>query len=177
MVESFKEGTVLELPPPTNAYEADARTKIATLRAIAADFELPAPRTLTTVERRIASSTPPPFIEKAANFCEVVPSLGEAANTDSAELRDGEDYAAAYDPLIVEIQSLWEVVRKAVAFRRLKNARAARVVFRLAKTYVNIEGGDNAKTYIAEMRKALPRRRRYSAGEGPAGETEPKAGE
>src|SRR5256885_4187868 len=87
------EVTPTETTPPSSQYEADARAKIAALRAMAADFDLPEPRSLTPAERRIVSGTPRVFVEKAANFGQIVPSIGEVANADLTDMRDGEAYA------------------------------------------------------------------------------------
>ena len=152
-------------------YETDARTKIAALRAIAADFATPEPRSLTTAERRIVTATPRAFVEKATNFGQTVPSVGEAANVDLTEVRDGEAYANAYDPLIDELESLRQIVRKAVALRRLKSARGARSIYRIGKSYVLADGGDNAKTHVQEMKKALHGRRRAADAQTTSPET------
>ncbi len=61
-------------------------------------------------------------MQKAANFGQTVPGIGEAANADFNEMLDAEAYANAYDPLIDELESLRQIVRKAVALRRLKSA-------------------------------------------------------
>src|SRR5436190_2057768 len=84
------EVTPTETTPPSSQYEADARAKIAALRAMAADFDLPQPRSLTPAERRIVTGTSRLFVEKAVNFGEIVPGISEAANADFAEMRDGE---------------------------------------------------------------------------------------
>lgn len=153
-------------PTPTtlSQYDADARAKIAVLRAMAADFALPEPRSLTSAERRIVTSTPRVFVEKAANFGEMVPGIGTASNADYAAMLDAEAYAQAYAALIDEIEALRQRVRKAVALRRLRSALTARSIYRMGKNYVLVEGGDNAKTHLTEMRRALnPRRRAVSA--------------
>jgi hypothetical protein len=141
-------------------YETDARTKIAALRALAADFITPEPRSLTPAERRIVTATPRTFVQKAANFGQTVQGVSDAANANFNEMLDGEAYASAYDPLIDELESLRQIVRKAVALRRLKSARGARSIYRIGKSYVLADGGDNAKTHVQEMKKALHGRRR-----------------
>jgi hypothetical protein len=149
-------------PPETVSsfpFEADARAKIAVLRAMAADFAQAAPRSLTTAERQLVSATPRGFVEKSVNFGQVVPSISAASNADFDEMRETEAYTSAYDALIDEIESLRQVVRKAVALRRLKTARTARSIYRMGKSYVLNEGGDSAKTHVQEMKKALRRRR------------------
>jgi len=150
---------------PSSPYQADAQTKIAALRAIAADFTLPEPRSLTAAERRVVTATPRAFVEKAANFGQTVPGLSQTTNADFADMRDGEAYANAYDPLIDEVESLRQLIRKAVALRRLKSARSARSIYRMGKSYVLVEGGDDAKTHIQEMKKALRRPRRTAAAQ------------
>lgn len=152
---------------PLSPYETDAQAKIAALRAIATDFTPPEPRSLTSAERRVVSATPRAFVEKAANFGQTVPGLSQTANADFAGMRDGEAYANAYEPLIAEIESLRQLVRKAVALRRLKSARSARSIYRMGKSYVLVEGGDDAKTHVQEMKKALRRRPRTGAAQVP----------
>ena len=160
---------------PLSPYEMDAQAKIAALRAIAADFTPPEPRSLTVAERRVVSATPRAFVEKAVNFGQTVPGLSQTANADFAGMRDGEAYSNAYEPLIAEIESLRQMVRKAVALRRLKSARSARSIYRMGKSYVLADGGDDAKTHIQEMKKALRRRPRNGAAQTPppAPETNP----
>lgn len=144
---------------PTSPFEADARAKISTLRAMSAEFTTSAPRSLTAAERRIVSATPREFVDKAVNFGQTAPNISAASNADFAEMREAEAYANAYDALIDEIETLRQVVRKAVALRRLKTARTARSIYRMGKSYVLVEGGDSAKTHVQEMKKALRRRR------------------
>ena len=151
-------------------YEADARAKIAALRAMAADFALPQPRSLTSAERRVVTATPRVFVEKAANFGQAVPGLSEAANADFTDMRDGEAYANAYDALIDELEATRQLVRKAVALRRLKSARSARSIYRMGKSYMLVAGGDSAKTHVQEMKKALHRRRRAADAQAPSPE-------
>lgn len=152
---------------PSPQYEADARTKIAALRAMAAEFASPEPRSLSPAEQRVVNGTPRAFVEKAANFGPVVPGLSQATNADFDDMRDGEAYAKAYGPLIDELGALRQLVRKAVALRRIKSARSARSIYRLAKTYVTVEGGDDARTHVQEMKKALRRRPRAGAAQTP----------
>ena len=159
------EGTTPQTSPQ---YDSDARAKIAALRAIAADFAPPEPRSLTPAERRIVTATSRAFVQKAANFGQTVPGIGEAANADFNEMLDAEAYANAYDPLIDELESLRQVVRKAVALRRLKSARGARSIYRIGKSYMLVDGGDNAKTHVQEMKKALHRRRRTADAPPPS---------
>jgi len=167
--------TTVNTPNPTESttpqtspqYEADAQAKIAALRAMAADFAQPEPRSLTLAERRVIGSTPRAFVEKAANFGQAVPVVGQTTNADFAGMRDGEQYAHAYDPLIDELGSLRQLVRKAVALRRLKSTRSARSIYRMGKSYVLLDGGDDAKTHVQEMKKTLRRRPRAGAAEAP----------
>jgi hypothetical protein len=152
--------------PTPSPHEADARAKIATLRAMAADFTAPEPRNLTTAEKRVINATPRVFVEKTVNFGQTVPVVTQATKADFADMRDGEEYAAAYTALIDELGALQQLVRKAVALRRLKSARIARSIYRMAKSYVLTEGGDDAKTHVQEMKKAL--RRPPRTGKTPA---------
>jgi hypothetical protein len=156
-----------ETTPPSSQYDADARAKIAALRAMAADFALPEPRSLTSAERRLVAGTSRVFVEKAANFGEIVPGISEAANADYSDMRDGEAYANAYDAFIDELESLRQLARKAVALRRLKSARSARSIYRVGKSHILVDGGDNAKTHVQEMKKALHRRRRAAEAQPP----------
>lgn len=164
------EVTPTETTPSSPQYETDARAKIAALRAMAADFALPEPRSLTPAERRIVTATPRVFVEKAANFGQIVPSIGEVANADLIDMRDGEAYANAYDPFIDELESLRQLARKSVAMRRLKSARSARSIYRVGKSYMLVDGGDNAKTHVQEMKKALHGRRRAAEAQPPSPE-------
>ena len=164
---TMTEVTPAETTSPSPQYEADARAKIAALRAMAADFTPPEPRSLTSAERRVVTATPRVFVEKAANFGQTVPGLSEAANADFTDMRDGEAYANAYDALIDELEATRQLVRKAVALRRLKSARSARSIYRMGKSYMLVDGGDNAKTHVQEMKRALHRRRRAADAQAP----------
>jgi hypothetical protein len=157
--ENTAGNTVDTTTTETFPFEADARTKISVLRAMAADFTQPEPRSLTAAERRLVSATPREFVEKSVNFGQTAPSISAAANADFADMRESEAYMSAYDALIDEIESLRQTVRKAVALRRLKTVRAARSIYRMGQIYVRSEGGDRAKTHVQEMKKALRRRR------------------
>jgi hypothetical protein len=125
---------------------------------MAADFTAPEPRSLTNAEKRFISGTSRAFVEKTVNFGQTVPGMAATAKADYAEMRDGEDYASAYNALIDELGLLQQIIRKVVALRRLKSARSARSIYRIAKGYVLTEGGDDAKTHVQEMKKALRRR-------------------
>src|ERR1051325_3935920 len=128
-------------PTETFPFEADARAKISILRAMAADFSQPTPRSLTAAERRLVSSTPREFVEKSVNFGQTAPSISTASNADFVDMRESEAYTSAYNALIDEIESLRQTVRKAVALRRLNTVRAARSTYRMGQIYVRSEGG------------------------------------
>ena len=161
-------------PTPSPQYEADARAKIAALRVIAADFTSPEPRSLTDAEKRLISATPRPFVEKAVNFGVIAPVVGQASKADLADMGDGEAYASAYGLLIDELESTVKLVRKAVALRRLKSSKSARSIYRMAKSYVLTEGGDDVETHVQEMKKALRRRPRTAAATPASPPTTPK---
>src|ERR1043166_8118524 len=97
---------------PTFPFEADANAKVAVLRAMAADFILAEPRSLTPAERRLVSTTPADFVLKAANFGNAVPAVNEPTKSSVALLREGEAYATAYERFIAELESLRELARK-----------------------------------------------------------------
>ena len=150
-------------PTPSPQYEADARAKIAAVRVIAADFIAQEPRSLTDAEKRVISATSRAFVEKAVNFGQAVPVMSQASKADLADMGDGEAYARAYGLLIDELEATIQLVRKAVALRRLKSSKSARSIYRMAKSYVLTEGGDDVKTHVQEMKKALRRRPRTAA--------------
>ncbi|HKS25956.1 MAG TPA: hypothetical protein VJZ76_24410 [Thermoanaerobaculia bacterium] len=130
------------------------------MRAMAADFTAAEPRNLTAAEKRVINATPRVFVEKTVNFGQTVPLVSEATNADYPDMLDGEEYGSAYGLLIDELESLQQLVRKSVALRRLKSAKTARSIYRIAKSYVLAEGRDDAKTHVQEMKKALRRRSR-----------------
>lgn len=151
-------------PPASPDYAADARSKIDTVRQMAADFALPDGRNLTTAERRMAA-TPRDFVEKATNFTEAVPAVGAAANTHVDLMRDGDAYVRAYDALADELLAAHRAVKKAVTLRKAKLARGSRSIYKIAKNYVASDGGDDAKARVDDLKKSLHRRRKAQNAE------------
>jgi hypothetical protein len=66
-------------------------------------------------------------------------------------------------------------VDQAILRRKLKAVRTTRALYRLAKGFVTLDGGDIARTQLGEMKRTLvPVRKKRFAAAGPTSVTGPK---
>jgi hypothetical protein len=156
------------LTEPANRFTPDAQERMSHLRIIAAEFPDEAdPKPLTPAEIRLARSTSAAMLENAAVFVEAAPTVGGGV-ADVVELRDAIAFELAYGGVRDEARALARRIDLAIMRRKLKAARAARGVYRVAKGFVTIDAGDAVRTHVADMKRALKtRRRRNAAPESP----------
>ena len=156
------------LNEPANKFTPDARERMAHLRSIAAEFpDEVDPKPLTPAEMRLARGTSAATLENAAIFVEASPRVGGAV-ADSEELRDAIAFELAYGGVRDEARAFARRVDLAILRRKLKAAKAARGVYRVAKGFVTVDAGDTVRPHVAEMKRSLkPRRRRNAAPESP----------
>ena len=156
--------TEIPIPPgppsePANKYTPDAQERMTQLRTLAAEFPDEAdPKPLTPAEVRLARSTSVVMLESAAVFIEAAPAVGGVANV--PELRDAIAFDLAYGGVRDEARALARRIDLAILRRKLKAAKAARAVYRVAKGFVTIDAGDAVRPHVAEMKRALKGRRR-----------------
>jgi len=159
------------LEPAANRFTPDAQERIARLRAMAAEFpDASEPQPLTLAEIRLARQTSAAALEKAAIFGEAAPGMG-APVTNAPELRDAIAFELAYGGVRDEARALARRIDLAILRRKLKAAKSARGLYRIAKGYVTLDIGDSVRPHVDEMKRAIsrPRRKKNSAP------TEPKA--
>ena len=146
--------------PVANRFTPDAQERIARLREMAADFPDDAdPRPLTPAEIRLARSTSPAALEKAALFAEAAPGVG-VTPADVNELREAIAFELAYSGVPDEAITFGRNVDHAILRRKLKAARIARAIYRIAKGYVTLDSGDNVRPHVEEIKKALVKPKR-----------------
>ena len=161
--------TIPDLPgpasEPANKYTRDAQSRMAELRALADAFPDEAdPKALSPADVRLARSTPAATLENAAVFLEAAPAV--AAIADAEEMRDAIAFELAYGGVRDEARALARRVDLAILRRKLKAAKAARGVYRVAKGFVTVDAGDSVRPHVAEMKRSLrPRRRRKPEAE------------
>lgn len=145
---------------PANKYTPDAQERMARLRSMAAEFPDDAdPRPLTAAEIRLARGTSAATLENAAIFVDVVPSVGGGV-ADAVELRDAIAFELAYSGVRDEARALARRIDLAIMRRKLKSARAARGVYRVAKGFVTLDAGDAVRPHVKELKRSLTGRRR-----------------
>ena len=163
-----------EEQPASNRFTPAAQERIAILRTMASEFsDKPETRPLTPAEVRIARGTTPAALEKAALLAEAAPDIGRAV-APIDDLRDASAFELAYGSVRDEALALARQVDMAILRRKLKAAKAARGLYRVARGYVTMDAGDSVRTHVAEVRRSLYRRRRKPAPE-PAPEPAPAA--
>ncbi|HYC91364.1 MAG TPA: hypothetical protein VEO54_19240 [Thermoanaerobaculia bacterium] len=146
---------------PANKFTPDAQERMARLRTMAAEFpDEAAPKPLTSAELRLARSTSAATLENAAVFVEAAPTVGGGV-ADAVELRDAIAFELAYGGVRDEARALARRVDQAILRRKLKAAKAARGVYRVAKGFVTVDAGDAVRPHVTELKRSLrPRRRR-----------------
>jgi hypothetical protein len=108
---------------------------------------------------RIARQTTPAALEKAAVFAEATPGMSTSI-ADVAELRDAIAFELAYASVRDEARAVARRVDMAILRRKLKAVKTTRGLYRVAKGYVTMDAGDNVRTHVADLKRALVRPRR-----------------
>lgn len=145
---------------PANKFTPDALERMTRLRTMAAEFpDDDAPKSLTSAEVRLARITSAATLENAALFVEAAPAVGGAI-ADAVDLRDAIAFELAYGGVRDEARALARRIDLAILRRKLKAARAARAVYRVAKGFVTIDAGDAVRPHVTEMRRSIQGRRR-----------------
>jgi hypothetical protein len=159
--------------PASNRFTPDAQERMARLRAMAAEFPDDAePQSLTDKDIRLARQTSAAALEKAALFAEAAPGMG-APVTNVSELREAIAFEMAYGGVRDEARALARSVDHAILRRKLKAAKAARGLFKIAKGYVTLDVGDPVRPHVDEMKRSF-KRPRHKKSSAP---TEPKPAE
>lgn len=145
---------------PANKFTPDAQERMTRLRTMAAEFpDETDPKPLTSAEVRLARSTPAATLENAAVFIEAAPTVGGGV-ADVVELRDAIAFELAYGGVRDEARALARRIDMAILRRKLKAAKAARGVYRVAKGFVNVDAGDSIRPHVTELKRSLRGRRR-----------------
>lgn len=155
---------------PANKFTPDAQERIARLRTMAAEFPDEAdPRPLSSAEIRLAHSTSVAALENAAVLIEAAPTLGSTV-ADAVELREAIAFELAYGGVRDEARVLARRVDLAIIRRKLKAAKSARGLYRVAKSFTTVDAGDAVRPHVTEMQRSLRTRRRRKpvAPPGPA---------
>ncbi len=156
--------------PVTNPQTADAQAKIASLRIIAADFpDEVDPKPLTKAERRLANVTTIQFMEKAVLFAEASPGVGGLLRVNALELREAIASDLAAGGVIDESKALTQRMENTKLRKKLKAAKIARGIYRVAKGFVTTDLGTELTTHVLEMKRTLtPRRKKAATKVAPA---------
>jgi hypothetical protein len=153
---------------PANKFTPDAQDRMTRLRVMAAEFpDETDPKPLTAAEVRLARSTPIATLENAAIFIEAAPAVGGAIAADAVELRDAIAFELAYGGVREEARALVRRIDLAIMRRKLKAARTARGVYRVAKGFVTVDAGDAVRPHVAEIKRSLQGRRRRLTAPAP----------
>jgi hypothetical protein len=157
--------TAAEEQPASNRFTPGAQERIAILRTMGEELSDPAEtRPLTPADIRLARGTTLAALEKAALLAEAAPEIGGAV-APVADLRDASAFELAYGSVRDEALALARRVDMAILRRKLKAAKAARGLYRVAREYVTMDAGDSVRTHVTEMKRTLVRRRRKPAPE------------
>lgn len=147
------------LEPAANRFTPDAQERMARLRAMAAEFpDVSEPQSLTLRDIKLARQTSLASLEKAALFAEAAPGMG-APVTNVSELRDAIAFEMAYGGVRDEARALVRRIDLAILRRKLKAAKTARGLYRIAKGYVTLDVGDPVRPHVDEMKRSFARRR------------------
>jgi hypothetical protein len=146
---------------PANRFTPDAQERMTRLRAMAEAFpDETDPRPLTPADVRLARTTSLATLENAAVFVEAAPAVAGAV-ADVVELRDAIAFELAYGGVRDEARALARRIDLAILRRKLKAAKAARGLYRVAKGYITVDAGDAVRTHVSDIKRSLvPRRRR-----------------
>jgi len=154
---------------PANKYTPDAQDRMTRLRTMASEFPDEAdPKALTPSEIRLARVTSAAALENAAVLMEAQPAVGSGGVADAVELRDAIAFEIAYGGVRDEARALARRVDLAIMRRKLKAAKAARGLYRIAKGYITVDAGEPVRPHVAEMKKELAPRRRKKPAAAPA---------
>lgn len=149
-----------QLNEPANKFTPDAQEWMTRLRTMGAEFPDEAdPRPLTPAEVRLARSTSLAVLENAAVLVGAAPAVSGGI-ADAVELRDAIAFELAYGGVRDEARALARRIDLAILRRKLKAARAARGLYRVAKGYVTVDAGDAVRPHVTEMQRSLAGRRR-----------------
>ncbi|HEY6140446.1 MAG TPA: hypothetical protein VI670_22045 [Thermoanaerobaculia bacterium] len=153
---------------PANKFTPDARERMTRLRAMASEFPDEAdPKALTPAEIRLARRTSAAALESAAVLLEAAPvDVGPVA--DAVELREAIAFEIAYGGVRDEARALARRIDLAIMRRKLKAAKAARGLYRVAKGYATVDVGEPIRPHVREMKKELVPRRRKKPATAPA---------
>lgn len=149
---------------PANKFTPDAQERMTRLRAMSAEFPDEAdPKPLTPADVRLARSTSAAALENAAVLIEAAPAVGNVVGS-AVELRDAIAFELAYGGVRDEARALARRIDLAILRRKLKAAKTARGLYRVAKGFVTVDAGDAVRPHVSEMKRALRgRRRRHGA--------------
>jgi hypothetical protein len=166
--------TIPDIPgpiEPANKYTVDAQERMARLRAMAAEFpdEID-PKPLTQAEIRLAHGTSVASLENAALIIDAAPALGRVVRN-PVDLRDAIAFELAYGGVRDEARALARTVDLAIARRKLKSAKAARGLYRVAKGFVTVDAGDSVRPHVDQMKRSLRGRRARKPAASPTPET------
>ena len=162
---------------PANKFTPDAQERMTRLRTMASEFPDEAdPKALTPAEIRLARRTSGAALESAAVLIEAQPAVGGLVVADAVELREAIAFEIAYGGVRDEARALARRVDLAIMRRKLKAAKAARGLYRIAKGYVTVDAGDVIRPHVLEMKHALKAsssRRRKKPATAPAPSSPP----
>lgn len=145
---------------PANKFTPDAQERMARLRAMAAEFpDEVDPQPLTSADIRLARMTSAAMLENTSVLIEASPRVGGAI-ADVTELREAIAFELAYGGVRDEARALARRIDQAILRRKLKAAKAARGLYRVAKGFVTVNAGDAFRPHVTEIKRALRGRRR-----------------
>jgi hypothetical protein len=164
--------TIPEVPTapvePANKFTPDAQDWMARLRTMANEFpDEPEPKPLSSADIRLARSTSIAALENAAVLIGAAPAVSDTVNADAVELREAIAFELAYGGVRDEARALARRVDLAILRRKLKAAKSARGLYRMAKGYITNDAGDAVRPHVAEIKRTLGGRRRRKIDPAP----------
>ena len=146
---------------PANKYTPDAQERMTRLRTMASEFPDEAdPKALTRFEIRLARVTSAAALEHAAVLMEAQPAVNSVGVANAVELRDAIAFEIAYGSVRDEARALARRIDLAIMRRKLKAARAARGLYRVAKGFATVDAGEAIRPHVSVMKQALGGSRR-----------------
>lgn len=171
-----KNSTTQASPPETSARTAAAQAFIAKLRALrdeVPDFTFPEFQGNSQALAN-AASVPPAFVERALVATTNSPLLARPNALDPAVSRDLLKFAEAFAPVADEIEAVAKFVRHSITSARNQAGSDALVTYGLARRLArHRNSAAEIAPHVADMRRALGRRRKVKVEEPAPDTTQP----
>ena len=146
-----------------------ARLLIEKIRALRAEIPRLTPILAEDDGRRLSArrGVPDSVIESASVAIQTSPRLESVASMDAATLRDSYGFAIAYDPVVVELESLARTVAHSIRLERAQAGAAALDVYAVAQRLGRQKDGAELLPHVEDMRRKLNKNRTRKSNSSP----------